>query len=332
MDLLTVRNAIASYAEWLEHHNMKQRPMYLIWHGGEPLICGIDYYQSVFDLQKEFPDFTIRNAFQTNGTLITQEWIDFFKEKNAQVGISIDGPKHVHDIHRLRITKASSFESTMRGVRLLRKNECNYSAISVLSNETAEYILETLDFLVAEGFSVVDFIPSFLHNDPSTLGTKKYAEAMVGLYDHWKQHYEGQVYIRFLGDIEGRVRNNITSVGCELAGCCGENLSINVFGDVYPCECTSTFHELCIGNINKTSFEQMFSGSDFDSWKTLVNQIDDKCISKCTVAEICRGGCFNRRYQGEGKTERCDLFCAPRYAIMKHVQQSIQKEDNCHVK
>lgn len=330
MEMTTICNAIASYAKWLDDHHMKHRPMYLVWHGGEPMICGIEYYRSVLDIQKEFKDFNIYNAFQTNGTLITQKWVDFFKENNIQIGISLDGAARSHNMHRVRITGTSSFDATMRGVRLLRQNSCDYSAICVLSNDTAQYAIENLDFFAAEGFSIVDFIPSFLHNDPSTLDSKTYSQTMIHLYDHWKSHYADQLYVRFLGDIDGRVRNNITAIGCELAGCCGENLSINVFGDVYPCECISTFRELCIGNINNHRFEEMFRGDCFDAWKILVNQVDDDCVSGCPMSDICRGGCFNRRYQGGGKTCGRDLYCIPRYDIMNHIKQKIEIADSHH--
>lgn len=327
MNLNTIRNAVAGFAGWIDANKCPERPICLVWHGGEPLICGIDYYRNIFKMEEEFKErgYLIQNAFQTNGTLISQEWIDLFKRHDVAVGISIDGPKYLHDVHRKRMNRTSSFEETMKGVRLLAQNRYPYSAISVVSNETVGRINESLDFFVDEGFEIVDFIPSFLHGDPCTLNTESYERSMIHLYDHWKEKYASDIYIRFLGDIEGKILDNVATIGCELAGYCGENFSIDVSGNVYPCECVSTFGELCIGNINREDFKAMIANRHFSKWKALVNVIDDHCLDSCKLFEICRGGCFNRRYCGNGEAGGRDPFCVPRYRIIKHIRQRLQE-------
>lgn len=330
MTLLTIRNSTKSFADWINLHFTRERPMYLIWHGGEPLICGIEYFEEIFRIENEYRKngYTIRNAIQTNGTLINQKWVDLFKKYDVLVGISIDGPQSVNDIHRHYTNTYSSFAATMKGLKFLAKNEYKYSCISVVSNETVDMLSESLDFFVNEGFNTVDFIPSFLHNNPSTLNGDCYADSMIKLYDYWKSKYPDQIYIRFLGDIEGKILDNTEIIGCELAGCCGENFSVNVEGEVYPCECISTFKELSIGNINCESFNDMLANGHFSDWKRMVNEIDNFCIYSCECFDVCKGGCFNRRYCGNGKVLGKDIFCSPRYKIINHISKVCRRKND----
>jgi uncharacterized protein len=319
----TIENITTSYMQWIENSGNQNRVAYFIWHGGEPLICGIPYYEAIKTIQDRFTKQgrMIENAFQTNGTLINQNWISLFQLLDASVGISVDGPKTIHDLNRRYVNSNSSYDDTMRGVRLLARAGLSYSAISVVSNNSVSRLNEALDFFVDEGFGVVDFIPSFYHNDPISIDAESYANAMIGLYDYWKEQYDDKIYIRFLGDVEGKLRNDIDSIGCELAGCCGENFSVHVDGDVYPCECVSTFPEFRIGNINDEAFENIISAPSFSKWKQCVNSISHKCTADCDSFGICRGGCFNRRYCGDGTILQCDPLCEARYSIISHIKQ-----------
>ncbi len=259
MSLLTVSRAIESYARWIDRSGDHTRPIALIWHGGEPLLCGTEYYEAIFEIEAEFKarGYRFINAFQTNGTLIDDAWAEFFLKHDVLVGISLDGPRRVHDIHRKYPTGASSFERTLRAARCLAGHGLPCSAISVITNETSPHLCESLDFFVDEGFKTVDFIPCFFQGDASSLDSDNYLRAMIELYDHWKSRHHDAICVRFLDDVEQKIMRKEAATGCELAGCCGENLSINMHGDVYPCEYTSVFLKWKLGNVREKDLADM---------------------------------------------------------------------------
>jgi len=326
MPLEVIEKSISSFIEWNKEKFNGTRTLYLIWHGGEPLVLGKEYFHGIYKIVDKYKKMgqKINTSFQTNATLIDQEWVDFFKEHEIIIGISIDGTKEVHDVHRMDRRGNSAFEKILNGIHLLRKNNYPYSGIGVLSNETVDQILDSFSFLVQEGFSIVDFIPCFLYDDPATLDGKKYASSVIKLYDYWKEHYEDKIRVRFLADIEDKILGKAKSIGCELAGYCGENFSIGTNGAVFPCECISIFPEFCIGNINTNSFSEMLDGEAFEKWKHIVNCVDDRCINECPHFSICRAGCFNRRYMPNGSVVM-DRFCESRKAIIEHIKSKVSK-------
>jgi uncharacterized protein len=99
------------------------------WQGGEPTLMGLDFFRKAIEYQEKFrkPGMTFENTMQTNGTLLTDEWCEFFKENNYLIGISIDGPKHLHDAHRVDKGGKGTFDKVMRGLRLLQKHDVDYN-------------------------------------------------------------------------------------------------------------------------------------------------------------------------------------------------------------
>ena len=110
-----------------------------VWQGGEPTLLGIDFFKRVIDLQKPFVKRkTITNSLQTNGTLLTPEWCVFLKKNNFMVGISLDGPKEIHDRYRRDRKGNGTFDEVMRGLNLLQKYEVQYNVLASVAKETAQ--------------------------------------------------------------------------------------------------------------------------------------------------------------------------------------------------
>src|SRR5665647_1485162 len=131
------------------------------WHGGEPLLMSIDYYQKAIQFQKIYGrNKQIDNVLQTNGTLLTDEWCQFFKENNFLIGISIDGPRELHDSYRVDKGGQGTFERVIRGLRLLQKHGVDYNVLTTINRTNAEYPLEVYRFLRDEArTSWIQFIP-----------------------------------------------------------------------------------------------------------------------------------------------------------------------------
>jgi len=131
-----------------------------VWQGGEPTLLGIDFFKRVIDLQKQFSGTkTITNSLQTNGTLLTAEWCEFLKKNNFMVGISLDGPKEIHDRYRCDRKGNGSFDQVMRGLKLLQDHKVEYNVLACVARETAKSPLDVYRFLRNVGVEFIQFTP-----------------------------------------------------------------------------------------------------------------------------------------------------------------------------
>lgn len=131
----------------------------VVWHAGEPLVPGIDFYEQAFaTIRRLNPGrVEVTQSFQTNGTLLTQAWVDFFRRHNVSLGISIDGPKWLHDAHRRNRQGGGTFEKTMAAVRLLQANRFPFHVIAVLTSASLSAADEIFRFFVDNGIVDVGF-------------------------------------------------------------------------------------------------------------------------------------------------------------------------------
>jgi len=131
----------------------------IVWHAGEPMVLPMAFYRDAFRTVDRLKpaDLRIMHSFQTNGTLIDESWCAFFAEERVNVGVSIDGPKHLHDQNRVTRSGRGTFDKTISGIRLLRRNGVPFHVISVLSMASMAAAREMFDFYVDEGITEVCF-------------------------------------------------------------------------------------------------------------------------------------------------------------------------------
>jgi len=131
-----------------------------VWQGGEPTLLGLDFFKKVIREQKPYTkEKTIRNSLQTNGTLLTDEWCAFLKKNNFMVGISLDGPEDIHNAYRRDRSDWGTFDSVMRGLKLLQKHGVEYNVLACVARDTAKKPLEVYRFLKDEGVEFIQFTP-----------------------------------------------------------------------------------------------------------------------------------------------------------------------------
>jgi uncharacterized protein len=131
----------------------------LVWHAGEPMVPGVKFYEKAFSIMQEMNigHVPVVQEMQTNGTLITQEWADFIKKNDINIGVSIDGPEFIHDKNRVYYNSKGSFRHVMRGIQILQQNNINFSVISVLTEESLSYPDEIMRFFLKEGIYKIGF-------------------------------------------------------------------------------------------------------------------------------------------------------------------------------
>lgn len=298
--------------------------LYFIWHGGEPTIAGKEKFQEILEIQDRYRNegYVIKNGIQTNGTLIDDDFAELFKREKFEVGISIDGPKAIQDIHRVFRNGKSSFEDTVKGIKILNEKNITWSAISVINREYIGFEKEIFDFFKQHGPSTVDFTPSFFYDSVFTLSPVEYSNFMRNMFDIWIKG-EDQYEIRFFRDamyVMGYLRNpSKKSLVCDLSGICHRNVSIGSNGDFYSCECLNSKKSNLLGNIMEMNIPQIISGDAFRKMSECTNRFCAEC-TRCDVFPICKAGCYNRRLPEEPGEPRLDYYCKARQEILRHIR------------
>ena len=223
------------------------------WQGGEPTLMGMDFYRRAIEFQKKYarPGMTFENTMQTNGTLLDDEWCEFFKENDYLIGISIDGPRHLHDTYRLDKGGGPTFDRVMHGLRLLQKHGVEYNILVAVNRTNADYPLEVYRFLRDEAKTTwIQFIPVIERIDDKghtiyqkgtrvserSVRPEQFGRFLIQIFDEWVRHDVGQIYVQ---TFEAAVRNwlRMPSSGmCVFEPTCGLGPALEHNGDLYSCD------------------------------------------------------------------------------------------------
>ncbi|MGR5066309.1 anaerobic sulfatase maturase [Photobacterium sp. DNB22_13_2] len=271
-----------------------------IWHGGEPLLRGRDFYRQVISLQDKWAkNKRIVNTFQTNGTLINKRWGEFFKHHNIMVGVSIDGPNLLNDIARIDGNGESSFERTMRGIRVLRDHEVEFNTLTVVNNRTYRHGKQIYDFLKQNGSHYMQFQPCIDHeldrrSDVDwSLSGEQWGQFLCDVFDEWCKGDVGKVYVQFFENclmvLMGR-----PSVMCHHAQTCGQQLMAESQGQIFSCDHYG-YARYQIGDIHHQSLAEMVvNPQQIGFGQSKQNTLPRHCKT-CDFLPLCNGGCPKNR-------------------------------------
>jgi uncharacterized protein len=294
----------------IEMHRIPQ--VTVAWQGGEPTLMGIDFFRRAMDLERRHgkPGMTFLNTMQTNGTLLTDEWCEFLAEHDFLIGISIDGPRQLHDAYRVDKRGEGSFDKVMRGLRLLQKHRVEYNVLTTVNRLNGDYPLEVYRFLRDDaGTDWIQFIPVVErvdeHGQPADLrgghvsersvGPEQFGAFLVAVFDEWVRHDVGRVFVQ---TFEASARNwaDLGQSGmCVFNETCGLGLALEHNGDLYSCD-HFVDPEYRVGNIAESSIEALVSGRqqhDFGMAKR--DTLPRYCI-ECDVRFACHGECPKNRF------------------------------------
>ena len=226
------------------------------WHGGEPLIMGLDFYRKAIEFEKKYAeDKIVHNTLQTNGTLLTPQWADFFAENNFLIGISIDGPEHIHDRYRSSKAGEPSFSRVMAGLRTLVYGGVEFNTLTAVSKASEGHGLEIYQFLKSIGSKYMQFLPvvekiRYQKNDSGKalksvrptivnpagesdgIGTWSisdvgYGRLLCDIFDYWVRHDVGQY---FVGMFDATLAGWVGAMPgtCAYAETCGGNIGVEL--------------------------------------------------------------------------------------------------------
>ena len=295
MDDVTLEN-------YIKHHYAASTSdtVLFTWHGGEPLLAGIDFYRKAVAFQKKHlpRGKHFLNGIQTNGTLITKAWCAFFAENGFTVGISFDGPEALHNAMRRFADGAGSFEKTLRGHGLLREYGINPEILCVVSAYNVYYPLVVYEFFKMLDTQHISFLPLVERNQGGV--TKESVPAfefglfLVAIFDEWMKKDIGVVKIQIFEEALRTAFHQDHSL-CIFREECGGVPVIERNGNFHSCD-HYVERERFIGNINDCSLKHLLNHPAQKAFgKAKKNNLPQRCL-QCETKEMCNGECPKNRF------------------------------------
>ncbi len=266
------------------------------WHGGEPLVAGIDFFHRAVGLQRKYADGKrIENTIQTNGTLITEEWCDFFYKNNFLVGVSIDGPRDIHDAFRRDNGGVSTFDRVVAAIEKMKRLGVEFNTLSTVNRLSEGRGGEVYRFLCSLGSRYMQFLPVAEFAMPEvSVSAKGFGEFMCGVFDEWVARDVGRRYVQ-LFDAALAAWTGYAPTVCVFSETCGNVPVVEHNGDVYSCD-HFVRPEYKIGNITDGNLAEMFaSHAQFRFSIAKRNTLPRECL-RCRWNFVCRGECPKHRF------------------------------------
>ncbi|MFC1700400.1 radical SAM protein [Patescibacteria group bacterium] len=272
-----------------------------IYHGGEPTLAGVDWYREVLSFQSGLSKrckAEINNTMQTNGFIVDDSWARFFKEYDFEIGVSIDGPTHIHNKHRRLVGGEPTFDSVQNTIKLLQKHNVMHGALTVVASDSLGHATEILDFLVGLGLRSFDFLPNMEYTKSGRLtkysvsGTE-FAHFVCDIFERWVKLDDEDLRVRVIDQVVGGLLGYCPNL-CTFSEGCGGVMCLDVQGDVYPCDEYVYSSERKLGNIKHIPLTEILSNEKYADYLACAIDLPDNCL-KCQFSGICAGNCVKFR-------------------------------------
>lgn len=323
--------------EYIEAQTMSQ--VLFTWHGGEPLLRSIDFYRKALSLQQKYAGGRrIDNVIQTNGTLLTDEWCEFFAQNHWLVGISIDGPQPYHDHYRLTAAGKPSWQKVMQGIKLLKKHGVEWNAMAVVNAYNANHPLEFYRFFKENGCQFLQFTPIVerltRHEDGRTLASladkdeislseasvtpEQWGYFLCAIFDEWVRKDVGKIFVEIF-DCTLANWMGISPGICAYSKECGHAGVMEHNGDVYSCD-HFVFPEYKLGNIRDHSLIDMLYGEQQQEFSRLKHSSLPRQCKECDMEFACHGECPKNRFMKDKYGDSgLNYLCPGYYHYYQHV-------------
>ena len=311
------------------------------WHGGEPLLAGLDFYKKTIQLQRKYAnEKLIHNTLQTNGTLLTDDWARFFKDNGFLIGVSIDGPKEIHDGFRKANGGEETWQKVVKGIENLYRNNVEYNTLSTINHLSENQGLEVYQFLKRCGTNFMQFLPvmEFVNKhtkritnpddkdaEPTdwSVSVKGFGRFMCDIFDYWVKHDVGNYYVQ-LFDVTLANYAHLPNSLCAFDETCGNNAVIEHNGDVFLCD-HFVYQSHKVGNIKEKPLKEILSDERFfDFGIEKRNQLPEQCL-KCDYYFACHGECPKHRFSKSKDEEPfLNALCDGYKMFFKHTEPYMQ--------
>jgi len=336
--------------QYIEQQNVPE--VTFAWQGGEPTLLGVDFFRKAVGLQKKYANGKrVTNAFQTNGTLLNDEWGSFLAENHFLVGVSIDGPPKLHDTYRVDKKGGATYEKVAHGIKFLKKQGVEFNTLTVVNRANSKKPLEVYRFLKQIGSGFIQFIPlveRLPDNEARNLGldlatppqvdqegaarlpvtdwsveSKQYGEFLVASFDEWVRHDVGCVFVQLFDVALGNWMGMPPSL-CLFSPTCGTAMALEHNGDVYSCD-HYVYPQYRLGNLlNQTLGDMVHSDAQRQFGQDKLVTLPKYCL-ECDVRFACNGECPKRRFLSTPSGETgLNYLCEGYKRFFKHVDPAMR--------
>ena len=273
------------------------------WHGGEPTVLGVNYFRTIIEIQRRLcpPSRTIINGMQTNGTLLDDDWGGFLATKGFAVGLSLDGPRELHDCHRRTRGGQSTFSETIRGWEILRQHGVPTDILCVVSAANVTRPLDVYGFFRDIGASYVTFLPLVIPEPGATSGaspdsvpSEAWGDFLCAVFDEWQSRDIGRIKVQVIEEA-ARIAFGQEHSLCIFRPVCGDIPVVEQNGDFYCCDhYVDAAHRL--GNIRETPLDELIESPAQRAFgEAKLEKLPHVCRS-CDCLTMCNGECPKNRF------------------------------------
>lgn len=300
--------------------------VFFTFQGGEPLLRGIDFYKDFVEYTKKRNKLSakINYCLQTNGTLIDEEYARFFRDNNFLLGVSLDGDEELNK-YRTYKDDRPSFPDVLKGIELLKENSVKFNVLSVLTKNTARNFRKAYRFFKSNHLKYIQFIPCLRpfeqdYDESIYMDNDDYSYFLTKCFNIYFNDYMRGEYISIR-----TFDNYISLLGgknaeqCGMNGFCSTQFVVEGDGSVYPCDfyCTDEWY---LGNINESSFDELYHSEKAVSFLKESFRLDDRCRS-CEYFALCRGGGCKRNRQDKDYCNAYKSFFSSSEFKMKQMKR-----------
>jgi uncharacterized protein len=287
------------------------------WQGGEPTLLGVDFFRRVVEIEKRYANGKqIANAFQTNGVLLNDAWAKFFLEYQFLIGISIDGPRELHDAYRVDKGGQPTFDRVMRGIETLQRNKVDFNTLTTVHRANADSPLEVYRFLRDNGSGYMQFIPiveRIAHQvtedglrlvspdfagpakvAPWSVEPRQFGRFLCAIFDEWVRRDVGRTFVQ-LFDISLELWTGMEASLCIFRKTCGAALAIEHSGDLYSCD-HFVYPENRLGNIMESPLASLVASAQQQHFGEAKESTLPRYCRECDVRFACNGECPKHRF------------------------------------
>lgn len=330
MDDITLLNLTRKILEHCQTNNIHS--VLFIWHGGEPLLMGLDFYKRAINYQRKYKkDVVVKNGMQTNGTLMTEEMGTFFSNQNFGIGFSLDGPEKIHEYNRPSGNGVNTYNKIVSSIKMYNhalSKKSNPGILSVMTKTTTDHIDELYDFLYLNNFDckinpVIIDGGAKRWKDQLAITPEEYGEAMIYLFDRWFFEKGTTFSIDTLEDIIISLLTRRPK-GCLFEDSCFTKfLHIDPPGNIHPCG----FNDFILGNINKDSISDVLHSPIISKLNIRKERVPAIC-TKCDYYDICHSGCPRNALMRRGRIYDRDFYCDSYRMLFEHINNALRRELN----
>lgn len=319
------------------------------WQGGEPTLAGLSFFKKAVQFQKRHGlGKTIENALQTNGTLLDDDFCQFLHDEQFLVGVSIDGPKELHDFYRVDRKGQPTYDQVARGLRLCQKHKVEFNTLTVVNRKNADHPIQVYRHLRELGSRFIQFIPLVerLADTPSkalgldlahppelsdgpivtdwSVTPEQYGYFLNKIFDRWVSRDVGEVFIQLF---DGTLGKWVGMPGgtCTTAETCGRAIAMEHNGDIYACD-HYVYPHYKLGNVFESPLQELVDGPRMQAFGEAKRATLPKQCRECRYKFACNGDCPKHRFaKTQDGSPGLSYLCKGFYSFFQHSEPAMRQ-------